>query len=100
MKPAGTRKIRCAASFVHSNVEINGFFRSSRAMSLASPACCCRHSGQPRARSPRWRTGHDIDGAPSSLDHLPRKVERKSRQLHHARAFDARLTRRADKRSS
>ena len=37
MKPAGTRRIRCAASFVHSNVEINGFFRSSRAMSLASP---------------------------------------------------------------
>ena len=38
MKPAGTRKTRCAASVVHSNVEISGFFRSSRATSLASPA--------------------------------------------------------------
>jgi len=36
MKPAGTRKIRCAASFVHSKGEISGFFLSSRAMSRAS----------------------------------------------------------------
>ena len=36
MNPAGTRKIRCTASPVQSNVEISGFFLSSRATRLAS----------------------------------------------------------------
>jgi hypothetical protein len=38
MKPAGTRRIRCAASSVHSNVDTNGLFLSSRATRRVSPA--------------------------------------------------------------
>ena len=68
MKPAGTRRIRCAASFVQSKVEINGFFLSSRAMSLASLAApVALFGGFGRARSRHAGGGGWISsGAPVS----------------------------------
>src|SRR6478735_461430 len=62
MNPAGTRRIRCVASLVQLNVEIRGFFRSSRAInrgwSEESPT-----TGAPEARPAGAERG---EGVPAS----------------------------------
>ena len=95
MNPAGTRRIRCAASVVQSKVEISGFFLSSRAMSFASRCRAAAWSwlrGVPGCRRDQRRRLDIQRRSGLFLDHLPGEFERDRVELHHARAlFDTRL---------
>ncbi len=68
MNPAGTRKILCVASSVQSNVEINGFFLSSRAITWRCPR---RSPASPRRGSSRRLASRRRARGPESPAALP-----------------------------